>query len=349
MEITKRQQIILDLLRVQGSLSTSQLLRSLAESSHTVSEDSVGRDLGNLKELGFQQSSRQGPARRHSLTDRGLLLSPMDMTMFDMYLANPRAPIHYERGVLTRVFPEALFTVSETAQLDDMQNIFTKFLEEIDDNTRDRWYQKWLIEFAWKSSAIEGSTYSVLETETLLIDHIQAVGKTPAEAQMIVNHQTAIRFVEDNASELLTPNLRVVEQIHRLLIENLNVASGLRKHAVGISGSAYVPIGNQYQVKEELSWLLEQVSAIQNPWSKALGLLVALSYLQPFADGNKRTARVVVNGVLSAYGLPPLIFSTTDPTAYRRACLAFYELGSLEPLKQITLASWQYTVEQLKS
>lgn len=349
MKITKRQQIILDELRLRGGLSSKDLLASLAKANLAVSEDSLVRDLDRLKELGFQQSSGRGPARRHSLSDQGWLLSPLDMTTFDSYLALPRPSIRYDRQVLSRLFSVPLFDAAEISQLAEMQKAFTSFMQDMDNQSRERWYQKWLIEFAWKSSSIEGNTYSILETETLLIDHIEAAGKSHAEAQMILNHQTAVRFSDDNPQTFIAPDLGVIEHTHRLLVEELNVASGLRKHSVGISGSAYTPIGNESRIKEELRWLLEQTGAARDAWAKALSLLIALSYMQAFADGNKRTARVVANGILRAHKAPPLIFATIDPTTYRRACLAFYELGSLDPIKQAALDSWRQTVDQVGS
>jgi len=347
MKVTKRQQLILDELRLRGSLSTKDLLESLAKSGHKVSEDSLGRDLNQLKALGFQESSGQGPARKHSLSDKGWLLSTMDKTAFDSYLNSPRPPIPYDRQVLARLFSVPLFDTAETSQLAKMQQAFTSFTKGVDKQTCARWYQKWLIEFAWKSSAIEGNTYSALETETLLIDHIEAAGKSHAEAQMIINHQTAMRFAKDNPQIFIEPALGTIEHTHRLLVEGLGVTSGLRKHQVGISGSTYTPISSQERIKTELDWLIGQAATMRDPWAKSLSHLIALSYLQAFADGNKRTARVVANGILGAHNLPPLVLSAVDPTTYRRACLAFYELGSLDQIKQVALTSWQQTVDQV--
>ncbi len=346
-KVTKRQQIVLDQLRLRGSLSSKELLEGLVQASYPVSEDSLTRDLSQLKTIGFQESSGKGPARRHSLSDKGWLLSPMDGATFDAYLSQPRPPIRYDREVVARLLSVPIFDTTESVQLAEMQKTFSGFMQAVDTQTRERWYQKWLIEFAWKSSAIEGNTYSVLETETLLVDNIEAAGKSHAEAQMIVNHQTAVRYCDDNPQALIAPTLSTVEHIYRLLVEGLDVASGLRTHAVGISGSVYKPISSQPRIQTELEWLLGQAATVKDPWSKAVILLMALSYIQAFADGNKRTARVVANGVLSAHHLPPLIFATIDPTAYRRACLAFYELGSLTAIQDAALDSWRQTIDQI--
>lgn len=48
------------------------------------------------------------------------------------------------------------------------------------------------IDLSWKSSQIEGNTYSLLETERLLKDKQTAAGKTKEEAVMLLNHKDAL-------------------------------------------------------------------------------------------------------------------------------------------------------------
>ncbi len=53
------------------------------------------------------------------------------------------------------------------------------------------------VDLSWKSSQIEGNTYSLLETERLLKDKQTASGKTKEEAIMLLNHKDALDFVLD--------------------------------------------------------------------------------------------------------------------------------------------------------
>lgn len=48
------------------------------------------------------------------------------------------------------------------------------------------------VELAWKSSKIEGNTYTLLDTERLLKENISAKGKTAEETQMVINHKAEV-------------------------------------------------------------------------------------------------------------------------------------------------------------
>ena len=58
------------------------------------------------------------------------------------------------------------------------------------------------IDLSWKSSQIEGNTYSLLETERLLKEKETAAGKTKEEATMLLNHKDALDFIIDNPEYL---------------------------------------------------------------------------------------------------------------------------------------------------
>lgn len=56
------------------------------------------------------------------------------------------------------------------------------------------------IDLSWKSSQIEGNTYSLLETERLLKEKQTAAGKPKDDTVMLLNHKEAIDFVVANGA-----------------------------------------------------------------------------------------------------------------------------------------------------
>jgi Fic family protein len=56
------------------------------------------------------------------------------------------------------------------------------------------------IDLSWKSSQIEGNTYSLLETERLIKEKETAMGKTKDDAVMLLNHKDAIDFIADGGN-----------------------------------------------------------------------------------------------------------------------------------------------------
>lgn len=218
---------------------------------------------------------------------------------------------------------------------------YQKFLASLDSTLLTRWRQKWLIEFAWKSSSIEGNTYSELETETLLLDNIEASGKSHQEALMIVNHQKAYDFILENKANFKTITKSQVLKLHELIVRGLDVSFGIRSATVRISGSKYIPLSHAQQIDESLDKVILAINSIEDPFDKALAAILLVSYLQPFADGNKRTARVLANAILESYSYPPITLASIEPTRYRLACIAFYEMTDLNPMANIISDSYK--------
>lgn len=69
--------------------------------------------------------------------------------------------------------------------------------------------------------------------------------------------------------------------------------------------------------------------------------------IHPFADGNGRTARLLMNGVLLAMGMPPIVVRAQDHAAYHAALDVFHLEGDLDPLKRFLMTESVLTWEGL--
>lgn len=88
------------------------------------------------------------------------------------------------------------------------------------------------------------------------------------------------------------------------------------------------------------------INSRENVFEKALLTLALLSYIQPFMDGNKRTARITSNALLIANGYCPLSFRTVDSIDYKKAMLVFYEQNNLYAFKQIFISQYEFAVRE---
>src|SRR3989338_1809637 len=109
---------------------------------------------------------------------------------------------------------------------------------------------------------------------------------------MILNHKDAFAFIREHAGEFRTLSHMNLEKLHSILVKDMSVDIGLRKNPVGVIGSIYRPLDNVYQLREGMEALSSAVSRMTTPYAKAIIALLGISYLQPFADGNKRTSRL---------------------------------------------------------
>jgi Fic family protein len=205
-------------------------------------------------------------------------------------------------------------------------------------------FERLAIDLSWKSSQIEGNTYSLLETEKLLKEKETASGKTKEEATMLLNHKEALDFIIDNPDYLNPLSVSNIEDVHSILVKELDVKRNLRKRRVGILGTNYRPLDNEFQIAEALQDTCNLINNKESVFEKALLALVLISYIQPFMDGNKRTARIVSNAILMNENYCPLSFRTVDSIYYKKAMLLFYEQNNISNFKKIFIDQFEFAV-----
>ena len=237
-----------------------------------------------------------------------------------------------------------IFTEDELNKLSNLQSEFKRNISVLSEVEYKNELERLAIDLSWKSSQIEGNTYSLLETEQLLKEKKTAAGKTREEATMLLNHKEAIDFIVEEPDYLIPLSISKIEDIHSLLTKELGVSRNIRKHRVGISGTNYRPLDNEFQIREALSNMCDLVNEKESIFEKSLLTLMLISYIQPFVDGNKRTARIVSNAILMNHQHCPLSFRTVDSVEYKKAMLIFYEQNNLTAFKEIFISQFEFAV-----
>jgi hypothetical protein len=204
---------------------------------------------------------------------------------------------------------------------------------------------KLLVDLSYASSALEGNTYTYLDTQVLIEYGKEAEGKDRDETVMILNHKEAITYLTQNIVDIeITP--REIKTFHALLSRGLSnmdprdVGSIRRMPIDHIGGSAYLPMAIPQRLEAELETIAAKARAIVNPFERSLFLLAFISYLQAFRDVNKRTARLVCNIPLLDAGLAPLSFLEMDKTGYVKGLLSFYELNRIDLLTEVYIEAY---------
>ncbi|USN57409.1 MAG: Fic family protein [Candidatus Peribacteria bacterium] len=202
-----------------------------------------------------------------------------------------------------------IFSPGEIEKLTHLHHQFIKNISEYDSQTLiNKEYERIMIEFSWKSASIEGNTYSLLATEALLTANIADPSKTPEETQMLLNHKDAFNETLINLDMFHDLTLAKLEHIHHILTKKLDIGANIRKHGVGITGTKYKPLDNQFQIQEALQNMIQLINAKESFFEKSFLALLLISYIQAFEDGNKRTARMINNALLLAHHSIPLSY-----------------------------------------
>ena len=206
-----------------------------------------------------------------------------------------------------------------------------------------------IIDLSWNSSRLEGNTYSILETQRLFDMGEGADGKSLAEAQMILNHKTAIEILAEQ-SEDIGFNRYTLFNLHAALAEELlpyEEASGrLRHEPVGVTGTSFKPLLDPPRIEENFERILEKASAISDPFEQSFFAMVHLPYLQPFIDVNKRVSRLAANIPMMLRNLCPLSFVGVPREDYLQATLAVYELQKVDYLRDVFVSAYRKSCDR---
>lgn len=311
------------------------------------SDSTMKRLLSAAVKEGNIETAGRGPATKYKLTPQAHVTMPLDLaTYFDKDIDEREVQESFNFDLIRDVLPKVeIFTKEELEVLNAAQMEFEKNTEGMTDLEYRKEMERLGVDLSWKSSQIEGNTYSLLETERLLKDKQTASGKTKEEAVMLLNHKDALDFVLDIPDYLKELSVHRIEDIHSILTKELEVDRNIRHRRVGITGTNYRPLDNEFQIREALEDTCTLVNGKDNVFEKALLTLVLLSYIQAFVDGNKRTARITSNAILIANGYCPISFRTVDSIDYKKAMLMFYEQNNIAAFKKIFIEQFLFAVK----
>ena len=313
----------------------------------TPSGSTVKRLLSAAVKEGNIETVGRGPSTKYRLTPQAHVTMPLDLaTYFDKDIDERVVQESFNFDLIREVLPKVeIFTREELSVLFAAQKEFEKNTEGMTELEYHKEMERLGVDLSWKSSQIEGNTYSLLETERLLRDKQTASGKTKEEAIMLLNHKDALDFVLDVPDYLKELSVHRIEDIHSILTKELGVDRNIRHRRVGITGTNYRPLDNEFQIREALEDTCTLVNGKDNVFEKALLTLVLLSYIQAFVDGNKRTARITSNAILIANGYCPISFRTVDSIDYKKAMLMFYEQNNIAAFKKIFIEQFLFAVK----
>jgi Fic family protein len=159
---------------------------------------------------------------------------------------------------------------------------------------------------------------------------------------MIINQKEALDFILGNLELWKNSKLSSLEALHSYVANKLGITKNLRKTIVGVTGTSYRPLENEFQIREALELLLAYLGQVNNIYEKAMMSILGLSYIQPFVDGNKRTSRLLGNAILLSENYPPISYRSVDDRVYKEACLVFYEQNSVEPFKKLFIEQYVF-------
>jgi len=340
---TQRQQKIVGIILQNSPIGISEILSILDEN---ISIPTLNRELAKLKETEIIHSIGKGPSLKYVINFDNLLTVPINPNTFFNTTVDERKIIEkFNMKIFDQVNGIQIFSESELKLLNSLSSQFLEKVKDLSESQFRKEFERLMIELSWKSSQIEGNTYDLLDTEQLLKYNIVAAQHTQEETQMLLNHKKVIEYSYQNRDMYDKISVAKIIDIHTLLTQQMGISKNPRKRLVRITGTKYLPPDNEFTIIEALERLCELLNNKANVFEKAFLAILLLSYIQPFEDGNKRTARLTGNAFLMHASLCPLSYRSMNPVDYKKAILLFYELNNISAFKEIFINQYRFAVE----
>ena len=213
------------------------------------------------------------------------------------------------------------------------RDIYQQGKHNIPELTISSYEQAFEIEYTHHSTAIEGNTLTLMETKLVLEDKISVGGKNLREIYEQVNHQKAFRYVKDCIAKQIPLDEAVVKEIHAMLMENIIIGGVYRNVDVYISGAQHTPPSHNEMYRQvqdfyaDLTWKGQQLNNIElAAWTHA-----EFVRIHPFADGNGRTSRLLMNYQLMSKGFAPISIAKENRLAYFETLEEYAVNQNLQP------------------
>ena len=343
-KLNQRQLKALEFIQENKKVSNSDIRSFLNNQGIQVSRVTVVRDINTLLENGLFKKHGKGRSVWYEEKQKRKALQYIDIDKYFQKGPDQRK-LEFKRfnfNVFKRL--DKVFCKKEIKKLINLNNQYRKQVKKLSSIVLKKEFERLTIDLSWKSSQIEGNTYSLIDTEALIKENKKAPGHTKEEAIMILNHKKVLDYMLDNKDYFKKLSLKKIREIHKILVKDLGIKSKLREHQVGITGTRYRPLDNKFQIKKAIEECIELVNNKNNPLEKSFIISLLISYIQPFEDGNKRTSRMLTNALLLAYNFCPLSFRSVDTREYKKALIIFYEQNNFRFFKKLFKNQFKFAI-----
>ena len=200
-------------------------------------------------------------------------------------------------------------------------------------------------ELIFNMAKLEGNPLTFAETQTV-IHGVSVGGKKMSDLRQVEN----IRDGWDEVIRQVESQNFIADKQNFIYINSIVAAGenpqlgGFRTTPVSISGTKYMP-PLPMLLSEIFRETLEKYQQ-SSEYDKSFVLFLDTARNQFFADGNKRTGQLMMNGSLMSLGYPPITIEPEQELVYRDLLVHFYETGQPETL-QAFLVQCQLNIRYL--
>lgn len=194
--------------------------------------------------------------------------------------------------------------------------------------------QKLFPEYVFHTVYLEDNPFTFPEVQTLL-EGITVGGHKIEDQQQVLNQSKSLNqllalvkqqsFVLDKATCC---------QLHHLVAFEEALEWGVfRTSAVKIAGTVYQPPAAN-QLDTIFNDGVDYLNSLTNPLERAIAMFLFGSLNQFFFDGNKRTSRLMMNGILLSHGINAINVPASKKLEFNQTMIAFYDTQNADKMME---------------
>ena len=198
-----------------------------------------------------------------------------------------------------------------------------------------RLYEDFMVEYTHNSTAIEGNTLTLRETDMVLRG--LTIDQKPLKDHLeVVGHKDAFWYICDLVKSKAELTESVIKQIHTLVLGDKPQDRGVyRRVPVRIMGALTTPV-QPYLIEPKIYELLQNFQKDEGNIVERLAKFhIEFERIHPFIDGNGRTGRLLVNLELMKAGYPPIDIKFADRMRYYSAFDGYHVSGKPTEMAQL--------------
>jgi len=220
-----------------------------------------------------------------------------------------------KQGLMSEVYQERWFD-----KFDQIRKNFLREAQNTPPSAREKELETFATRFTYDTNRIEGSTLTLRETAELLEKGITPNARPLSDVKETEAHRNAFYEMLDYKKDL---SLDMILYFHKILFESTkkDIAGIVRSHQVAISGSRFMPSfpAEIYPLLMEFfKWYHKNKNTV-DPIELAAHIHLKLVTIHPFADGNGRISRLMMNFSLHKNGYPMLNIPYEKRSGYYKA------------------------------
>ncbi len=175
---------------------------------------------------------------------------------------------------------------------------------------------------------LEGNTFTLAEVKTLMAG-VSVGGRSLEEHQQVLNQIGAYKMlfqqVEDEQFSCSSENLKTLHA--RLAFEEALEWGVFRSGPVRIGGTDHKPMHHS-RIQDSFDQDMPRILEVEDAHVRAISIFLYVARNQLFWDGNKRTGRLAMNGILLTEGHDVIAVPKKRELEFNERMLEYYDTAN---------------------